>query len=168
MTQDAAGTVHNYACPCVDCVDIRRGRNSTTIKREVPDAAATSFVPSVGDRVRIVLEGEIAATWLDGHAVRLRPTVEGKTGTANVPTVGGLVVSVEKLPDPEPDYRPGDVVRLNGEHAATFPGQDIFLLHTDWEWRNAYGQNSTDGFMGCDVTLLVRGGESVAAGGGNG
>lgn len=66
----------------------------------------TGYVPKVGDRVRVVLEGEVYSVDSSSAAFWLRDK-DGCLAQATAP----LVVSVEKVSQPLPTT-PGSVVRL--------------------------------------------------------
>lgn len=63
----------------------------------------SAYQPQIGDRVRVVLEGAVRNTSGDFFTI-------GPDGYVNGIRLGAEhVVSVERLPDPEPDWQPGDV-----------------------------------------------------------
>lgn len=121
-----------------------------------PEAAATSFVPEVGDRIRIALEGTVES--VSGIFVRLRPASDADH-TVSVPTSRSLVVSVEKLPAAEPEWLAGDVVWLAWDSGR---GGEALLRGNKGAWFDRNGIRYGGTLKG-SLTLLVRDGKTVAA-----
>lgn len=64
----------------------------------------TEYQPKVGDRVRVVLEGEVRQAVAWPHRFWI-----GQPGELTTVFQDHLV-SIERMPDPEPEWHPGDVV----------------------------------------------------------
>jgi hypothetical protein len=69
----------------------------------------SDYKPEVGHRVRVIhtLEGVLTGV-ADKRYFNIRE--DGRTRETYMTLIGGSV-SVERLPDPEPEWQPGDVVR---------------------------------------------------------
>ena len=99
-------------------------------------------------RVRVTIEGPVVpgsrpidGPWLPGHTLTI---VEGDD------------VTVEHLPEPEPDWQRGDLVRLAGRH------YNVTWLRTTKGWAGQFGETFPPEHLdGCEVVLLVRNGAAV-------
>ena len=109
--------------------------------------------PKNGDRVRVVVEG-VVAQW--DSKERTDQWVRDANGvnlgwlTFNGALPSG-VVSVEVLPPPEPEWRPGDVAVC--DHGETY-------FRADDGWLTKYGDTAV--FGDCPRTLIVRDGKPVS------
>lgn len=120
-----------------------------------------------GDRVKVTIEGEVSRTWSGTSAGDLGYVDVGESSirlTADGVTIEN--VTVEKLPDPEPVWLPGDVVSLFAG-----PGWDgIYstrVLGRDDQWRDGdgnrqAGRNGYDGMIrNGRATAVIQGGKVV-------
>ena len=72
----------------------------------------SDYRPSKGDRVRVVLEGEVTSTHRGGDSF-----VVGAFGEANeIAASAEHVISIEKLEPPVTVFKPGDTVRNKKLH----------------------------------------------------
>lgn len=70
----------------------------------------SDYTPQLGHRVRVVMEGEVT------HRARSFFTLGRESDVDTVTESAPHVVSVERLPDPEPAWRPGDVALESKGH----------------------------------------------------
>lgn len=104
------------------------------------------YTPKVGDRVRVVLEGTV------GYAGNVSFIVGGARSSLIVPA-DEHVISVERLPDPEPDWQTRDVV-VDADGVC-------YLRDGLGAWRNFAGVAYATDFPTRPLTLLVRDGKPV-------
>jgi hypothetical protein len=70
------------------------------------------YVPQVGDRVRVVVEGEVMEVGrIDVH-ISVDGDLEQTHALVDLPRDG---IAWEKLPDPEPEWQFGDAVARSGK-----------------------------------------------------
>lgn len=107
----------------------------------------SGYHPKVGDRVRVSVEGTVhtydadrTIYFTDGRWVDLRQAP----------------VAIEHLPDPEPEWRVGDV-------AVDEDCDQTWLRSIDGDWIGQDGRRHDDGEFAqrCPLTLLVRDGKQV-------
>lgn len=113
----------------------------------------TGYIPKNGDRVRVVLEGTVRRTnrngWLDvGYGAATSALYEPE-------------VTIERLPDPEPEWQPGDVV-------LAADGKTYLRSNHDWDdepWVCSEARIASpwraEGELPRPLTLLVRDGKQV-------
>ena len=91
----------------------------------------SGYQPKVGDRVRVVIEGEIG---VNSAATATPWFIVGDESTGSLICPGAeQVVSVEKVTPPLPTT-PGSVLRYDTGLAGC---EQTFLLHDDGIWRDA-------------------------------
>lgn len=98
------------------------------------------YKPVKGDRVRVVLEGEVDSTFANGDfdlgrsigwTNSIRPTDE-------------TVVSIEKIEPPVEVFKPGDVVRSKANPGLLYSiGRDGYLSHSLHEFFGWYPTGAT-------------------------
>ena len=115
--------------------------------------------PKIGDRVRVVLEGEVS------HVEPSLPDSfyigSGPEGSNVIFPGADHVVSVEKLPDPEPEWQPGDVVLDNNGNV----WERAWYERTGNSWlRRGYDEAFKDVYAVRPLALLVRRGKPVTDG----
>lgn len=131
--------------------------------------------PKPGDRVRVVIEGEIQSL-IAGGAVAF---IGSEYASTQVPLTAGSMprasVSVEVLPPPEPAWwppKPGDVIRVWG---STYLRREVDEGETGYnDWVNGAGRSLLDDALLAEIrnpdygygypppALLVRDGKPVA------
>jgi hypothetical protein len=105
------------------------------------------YVPKVGDKAHLVLEGVITQIDATTGAVKLG---NAQTGSVNFKPTDGIVVDLQKVPDPEPQWRRNDWV-LDADGV-------VYRRTGRGNWQ---GQNGVDVFDIAPkrpLTLLVRDG----------
>lgn len=120
----------------------------------------TAYKPQVGDRVRVVLEGEVSATgtgWfnLGGYVL------DGKSATSIWPT-RERTVSVEKIAPPVEVFGPGDVVRSKREGSYWQILDDGYVRLGTFEPGRSYAAVCSVGsrFTSADFERVSLGGDS--------
>lgn len=111
-------------------------------------------IPEVGDRVRLVVEGEVTQTYVAGATYGRAIELGGYEYYPDYDEAG--IVSVEILPPPEPEWRPGDAV-LDADGRA-------LLRRTaggSYPWADANGWVKDDD-AARPLTLIARNGQPVA------
>ena len=103
-----------------------------------------------GDYVRVVLEGKVA----DVYGTSLYFEENDDCDQPYVYMDHPAVKSVEKVPEPEPEWQQGDVVL---DASGT-----VFHRGGDGKWRDSYCNGAhEDAFLSRPLTFLVRNGEAV-------
>lgn len=112
------------------------------------------YQPKPGDRVRVTYDATIRAL---GPAPKAAAVVLGTYGGTiwTVPEGRGdrEIVSVEKLPDPEPEWQVGDYALARDGHVV-----ECWYGQT---WRNTRGHTVSDENMWRPLVLLIRDGKPV-------
>ena len=111
----------------------------------------SDYTPKVGDRVRVtsVVEGvvtEEGPAWFD---------IKTATGTATIYAETTSDRTIERLPDPEPEWQPGDV--------ALDECCGLALIRDDGGWRDRIGRHLPDGefIERCNLRPVILGGKPV-------
>ena len=113
-----------------------------------------NYTPRKGDRVRVVLEGEVYHSGYSTFDM-------GPFDTYGVNTINRddkHIVSVERLPDPEPEWQTDDhVLDASGE---------VWRRSLDggWFFAGSTGDKYQDEDVPRPLTLIVRGGKAVSGG----
>lgn len=107
----------------------------------------SDYTPEAGHRVRVTIEGEVYEA--KPHGIRIANEygifVYYNNNSSGYAT--GYTATVERLPDPEPEWQPGDVVRDAG-------GRTFMRTDCD-EWRDFCGKYFLDKDLTRPVTRLV-------------
>jgi hypothetical protein len=122
----------------------------------------SDYKPEVGHRVRVIhtLEGVLTGV-ADKRYFNIRE--DGRTRETYMTLIGGSV-SVERLPDPEPEWQPGDVViDARGDlyrRRAPQPHDD-----PAWAWNRGglIGHGVWDQTLARPLTPLILNGKPVSA-----
>lgn len=109
----------------------------------------SKYKPVAGDRVRVVLEGEVG--WVSGSGTG---NFEVGTGDSYVNPDRAEVVSVDKIEPPVEVFKPGDVVRerTTGVHYAL--AVDGWTLLNGRDSRH-YRKNATGGYVGGEFNSVA-------------
>ena len=106
---------------------------------------AEKYRPTMNERVRVVLEGPVVAAIPDGFV--LGELADG----GYIRPDSKHVVSVERLPDPEPEWEPGDIAAVSSGRAYAYLGGGT--------WRDTTtGVTYVHSIMPRPLTPLVRDG----------
>lgn len=110
------------------------------------------YRPEVGHHVRVVVEGRV--TYTDAVGVLVQSDANGHCFGFDFASVAWT----ERLPDPEPEWQPGDVV-WSAECGRAFTRTSS---KSDLCWLDSIdGEVEPRRYLGDDLTLLVRDGKPV-------
>lgn len=100
---------------------------------------SSDYEPSIGDRVRVILEGYVTYFDPSGEGFDVSPDVAGFDDGRNFITPTAChVVSVEKIEPPLPSA-PGSVLRYTGSSPSILAGDDLRIRGADGQWRDCSG-----------------------------
>lgn len=98
------------------------------------------FKPVKGDRVRVVLEGEVKHVYSDGD-LHIESAKYYKT---EVPREG--IISIEKIEPPVEVFKPGDVVRGKVFGHVFTIADDGYVSHSTGAFRPGYNEFTSRGY----------------------